>query len=137
MNERKYRSLAKYAGMVADGLGVGHLHISLHPESPGEAKDGSAAAASWEGTYGRNQGVIRVNPAFDTYPPEEQRVVIVHELLHAHTEALREHVRTSLAPVLGQSVFDVFMAGFTQHDERFTDALATAIAPSFPLWEGK
>lgn len=136
MTTRQYRSLAKYAGTIARELGLGHLDLTLDSSPSGHANDGSESAASFEGTYGRHRGVIRVNPNFDHYTPEEQRVTIIHELLHAHTEAMRELVRNALPPALGQAAFDVFMAAFTQADERFTDALSTGIANKFPLWEG-
>lgn len=137
MTTKQYRSLARYAGVLARELGLGHLDLTLDAEQPGHATDGSEAAASFEGTYGRYRGTMRVNPHFETYAPEEQRIIIIHELLHAHTEQVRELVRTTLPEAMGKPAYDVFMAAYTQADERMTDALATALADKFPLWEGK
>lgn len=137
MTDKQYRSLAKYAGQVAKELGLAHFNLSIHDEHVGETADGDTAAASFEGTYGRYCGVIRVNRNFDQYAPEDQRIYIVHELLHAHTEHLREFARTALIGTVGRDAFEVFWAGYRQQDELFTDALATAIAPKFPLWEGR
>jgi hypothetical protein len=137
VNDRQYRSLAKYAGVIAKELGLAHMDLVLDPGHPGEATDHSEAAASFEGVYGRYRGAIQVNARFETYTPEEQRVCIVHELLHAHTERQRELLRTSLPDAMGRSSYEVFMAAWTQLDELATDAVATAIAPKFPLWEGK
>ena len=137
MNDKQYRSLARYAGRIAKELGLGHYDLSIHNEQAGETAEGETAAASFEGTYGRYCGVIRVNKHFDHYAPEDQRVYIVHELLHAHTEAVREFTRSALAGTMGREAYEVFMAGYRQQDERFTDALATSIAPKFPLWDGK
>ena len=137
MTDKQYRSLARYTARIAKELGLSHMTLSLDTADPGGASDGTQAAASWEGVFGRHRGVIQVSREFDHFPPEHQRVYIVHELLHAHTEHVRALVRTSLAPVMGQQAFDVFMAGYTQADELATDALAEAIAPNYPLWEGK
>jgi hypothetical protein len=137
VNDRQYRSLAKYAGVIAKELGLGHVDLSLDAETPGTTTDHSEAAASFEGIYGRHRGVVRVNPHFELYAPEEQRVCIVHELLHAHTERQRELLRTSLPDAMGRASYEVFMAAWTQLDELATDAVATAIAPKFPLWEGR
>jgi hypothetical protein len=136
MTDRQYRSLARYIFKLAKDLGLGHMELSLHAEPP-EGDHGLEAAASFEGTYGRQRGAIRVNKDFGHYSPVEQRHVIVHELIHAHTEHLREYVRTSLPGHLSQPAFQMFMSGYTQQDELFTDALADAIAPKFPLWDGK
>ena len=136
MTDKQYRSLARYTAQIAKELGLGHLTMSLDTAGPGEGPEGAQAAASWEGVYGRHRGVIQVSRDFDHFPPEHQRVYIVHELLHAHTEQVRSLVRTSLAPVMGQAAYDVFMSAYTQADELATDALAEAIAPSYPLWEG-
>jgi hypothetical protein len=136
VNDKKYRSLAKYVGSIAKDLGLSHYDLQLHPEEPGGASDGNIALASYEGTYGRYTGTLRVHANFDAIPPESQRNAIIHELLHAHTEATRELLRTTLAPALGASAYEIFWAAYTQADERFTDALATAIADNYPLWEG-
>jgi len=137
VNDRQYRSLAKYAGVIAKELGLGHMDLSLDAGHPGDAVDHSEAAASFEGVYGRHRGVIRVHQNFASFTPEEQRVCVVHELLHAHTERQRELLRTSLPDAMGRSSYEVFMAAWTQLDELATDAVSTAIAPKFPLWEGK
>lgn len=137
MTEKQYRSLARYAGRIAKELRLDHIDLSLKSEGPGETKAGDAALASFEGTYGRHSGVIRVSHDFDHFPPEEQRIAILHELIHCHTEQIREYARISLMGALGREAYEVFWSGYTQQDELFTDALATALAPRFPLWDGK
>lgn len=132
MTERKYRSLAKYVFVVAKELGLGDMALTLH-SSPPENPD---AVAAFAGVRGRNSGHIYVSPEFDHYPPEEQRVVVVHELIHAHTERLRDYVRRTLGEHLAPAAYEVFMSGFTDADEYATDALATAVAKFMPLWEG-
>jgi hypothetical protein len=137
MTDRKYRSLARYTFKVAKELGLGHLDLELHSAGPNAHGLGSQrAAGEYEGIYGRNAGIIRVTKDFDCIPPEEQRVTIVHELIHAHTAQVRDFVHRSVAGVMTEAAFDIFQIAYRQQDELFTETLAQALAPKVPLWEG-
>jgi hypothetical protein len=46
------------------------------------------AGASVSVIYGRNRANIQIAQDFDTYEPEEQRQMIVHELMHIHAQPM-------------------------------------------------
>ena len=136
MTDRRIRSLCRWMSDLANDFGLSDKKINVHVGGPGEAEDGSDAIASVAGIYGRNILNVSISPAFFDQSPEEQRYIVIHEYAHAHTEAVRDLLRTALPKLLGQPAYDTFQTAYTQLDELATDSLARAIAPMFPLWEG-
>lgn len=137
MTDRRFRSLCKWASVIASEFGLGDWHITIHESHPGESNTGSTAIASVSTVYGRKLAEVTIHPNFFHTDPEEQRHVILHEFLHIHLRQTRELIRSSLPAAIGQFAFDQFFEGYTLLDEHATDALATAIERYFPLWEGK
>ncbi|MCC6311345.1 MAG: hypothetical protein IT345_10565 [Trueperaceae bacterium] len=132
MTPKQYRSLARYMASIAKDFGLRDWALTLHDEPP----DDPNALASVECVFGRRNAHVRVAQDFDQYPPEDQRTAILHELIHVHTEGLRALLRNSLPDLIGHPTFNALWAGVTQADEHATDALADAIAPYYPVWEG-
>lgn len=137
MTNSQMRSLGRYVSDIAQMLGLDDWKITVHAEEPGDAIDGSDAIASVSCTYGRKIASLRLGKDFLNSPPEEQRHVLVHELIHVHMWGVLALVRTTLPKMLGESAYDVLLTALTQQDEHATDALATAVAPMLPLWGGK
>ena len=132
MSPKQYRSLAKYIKRCCVIYGLSEWHGELHTDPP--AND--SAIASVETAYGRKIAVIRVCADFDEYEPQVQRCAIVHELTHIHEAQMIDLIDDRLPEALGKPAFVMFEAGWRQAMEHTTDAIATAIAPMFPLWEG-
>lgn len=136
MTNRQMRSFCKWAGAIADEIGLRDWRINIHV-APTTASDGNDAAASVTVIYGRKIAHIEISPEFERLDPEEQRHVMVHEFLHIHTRQTRDLICESLPSTLGRPAFDSFLSGWTLLDEHAIDALASAIARFYPLWEGK
>ena len=135
MTPKQERSFARYVSDIARVLTPG-WDITLHFDGPGNTADGGDAIASVECIWGRRKAHMTIDPDLMNFNPEEQREVVTHELLHIHGYAVRALVTTALAPMLGSHAWEAFVPGLTKADEDATDALARAIAPFFPLWEG-
>ena len=89
-----------------------YADIQVHPEAP--------------------EATIRVAHGFWALTPDEQRRVIVHELLHIHMAAM-VNLKDDLEKTLGTTAFDIFDAAFERAHERTTDKLARLMAPLLPL----
>jgi hypothetical protein len=89
-----------------------YADIQVHPEAP--------------------EATIRIAHGFWTLTPDEQRRVIVHELLHCHMAAM-VNLKDDLEKTLGTAAFDIFDAAFERAHERTTDKLARLMAPLLPL----
>ena len=63
---------------------------------------------------------------------DEQRRVVVHELLHCHMAAM-VNLKDDLEKTLGTAAFDILDAAFERAHERTTDKLARLMAPLLPL----
>jgi hypothetical protein len=89
-----------------------YADISVHDEAP--------------------EATIRLAHSFWTLSAEDQRRVLVHELLHCHLAAL-SNLKDDLEKTLGLAAFELFAASFERAEERTVDKLARIIAPLLPL----
>jgi hypothetical protein len=128
---KQRRSLLRYILDIAVHMGLRDWTFSLEAE-PCE----DAHAATIACTYGRKIASICVSQHWMTTAPEEQRHVIIHELVHVHLDSNLTLVEGSLPSQLGASAFSVFREAYRQHNEHATDAIASAIEEFIPLWEG-
>ena len=136
MTPKQERSFARYVGEIARTLAPG-WDIRLHFADPGDPGGvGVSAAASVGTTWGRRLAHLTVDPDVVTWTPEEQRHVIVHEFIHIPFMAVTDLVDVSFREKVGSLAWEAFKSGWVHADEHATDALAKAIAPFFPLWEG-
>lgn len=110
-------------------MGLKDWDVILQRDRP---KNGSAWAST-ETYYGQRRCEIHLNPdTFFAETPERQRHVIVHELLHCHTDNVNEVVRIFLTEQSGDAA-SLFEAYFRQQMEYTVDGVATGIASCFPL----
>jgi hypothetical protein len=124
-------SWADYIRRLADAM---HLRDWTFELVAGEQPDRADAAASILVTYGRKDAAIRLATDWGTYPPDRQRHYLVHELVHAHQEAI--HIAANNArDLLGTAAWAVLDGCHRDAIEVATDALAEIIAPFMPLPE--
>ena len=75
---------------------------------------------------------LRVGNLFWTQKADDQRLTIVHELLHLHLCRLDQTV-DRLEPVLGSAAWAPWAAVYEDVYERATDAMAEILAPHIEL----
>jgi hypothetical protein len=131
MTHRQRRSLAKYVSAIAVTLGLRDWTLSF-PEDPPENDD---AIASVECIYGRRMASVRFDADFLSFSCEDQRVAVLHELIHVHFWHRRQATKDALEGI-GREAREIAFDAITLGDEYGTDAVADAIAPFFPFWEG-
>lgn len=132
MTDRQFRSLAKYVIYVAAHIGLRDWTINILREPPDD--DGHAATVSC--VYGRKIANVRFSVDWMTQTPEEQRHVVIHELLHVHTDGALTLVEETLPTLLGMPAFKAFQEAYRRENEHAVDAIASVIEEFIPLWEG-
>lgn len=138
MTDRAFRSLCKYILAAAVQFGLRDWDITIHLGGEGpEAIEGQEVIASVDAAYGRKSAHVYIHPPFLHASPDEQRHVITHELVHIHTRQLHDLLWTTVKPVIGSAAWDVLQPAIRLADEHAVDALASALAPSLPLWGGR
>lgn len=75
---------------------------------------------------------LRVGNLFWAQKPEEQRLTIVHELIHLHLCRLDQAV-DRLEPVLGSAAWAPWAGVYEDAYERATDSIAEILAPHLDL----
>lgn len=78
------------------------------------------------------EATIRIAHGFWSLASDDQRRVIVHELLHCHLAAM-VNLKDDLEKTLGTAAFDILDSAFERAHERTTDKLARLMAPLLPL----
>jgi hypothetical protein len=118
---------------AADRLGLRDWVVEV---SDDPCEEGSYATVTC--TSGARHATVKLAADFHDEPLPLQRQVLVHELLHCHLDALSSIVTEDLDGQVAPAVLGVVSSSFERQLEFATDAIAVAIAPSFPLptWEG-
>lgn len=129
MTPKQLRSLARYTSVIAAELGLRDWTLTF-PNEPCE--DG--ALATVDCSYGRKRATVLFASDFTDHPPEEQRIVVLHELIHIHFAQERQAVRDALDS-LGRDAREIAYESFRMSHEYGVDGLADAIADRYPLWE--
>ncbi len=112
---------------IADRLGLRDWAIKLADEPTVDDTAGELICV-----YGRKLATLKLAYNFNDLSPSEHRYIVVHELLHIHLEPLGQ-VLLNLTAHVGQSLYGLSRAHFTDATEYAVDALATVMAPSLPL----
>lgn len=121
-------ALCGYIREIADQIELRDWTFSLadHPDEDHET------GARIDVTYGRKQAAITLGPDWETFPPEERRQHVVHELIHCHLMPIQWTVN-SVQTSLGLTAFEVLNGCLKDNIELATDAIAGALAKHFPL----
>lgn len=82
--------------------------------------------------YGSKRAVLTLTPGWEQADPEMLRMVICHELVHAHL-AITGWAVNNASFAMGKAAFDVFQASCSNAEEIATDSIAVAWAEMLPL----
>lgn len=131
MTKRRQRALQRYVDSIRPMLGLSDWEVVVKSEPP----DDPSHDASHQSVYGCKLSLLRVSDQFWAYKPDQQREVVVHELLHAVFAAPQDQVRNILPTHLRGRGGVVFRDMWFQAQEYAIDQLAVAIGRHFPLPE--
>ena len=128
MTPRQRQGYARYVRLIADHMGLTDWRLELH-------YDGTEPeiAAHVSCVTGRRIAHITLSGDFGTFAPEEQRHVVVHELLHIHLDPMGQYAHDTLPGLLGGPVFTAWITAYRTANENATDAIAAALSPLFPV----
>lgn len=128
MTDARHDAYATYVREVADLMELRdwrfHVAIELLKEDRYEAE--------CDITYGRRHACIRIAPHTLTQDRESIRQIIVHELVHCHTNPIRDQLE-NIEAQLGKAAYTTIHNATTDVLELSTEALANALAPYLPL----
>lgn len=129
MKKKDRKAVERFARSVADEIGLRDWQVGFNWNRPAEEGDGGNV--DW--VEGRRSIVIRLNESFKDYDADEQRYVIVHELVHAHFAQMQDTVEEDLQPHLSRPTYDIYSRSFRRAFEYGIDAVSHALADRLPL----
>lgn len=139
MTPGQARALVEYVTKLQRALRLDHWDVTVSDEPP-EATDDGIEAADIDGQmhvekFGFN-ATMRLAPTWPQNSPEAVRHVVVHELLHLHTDPVFSDAVDTIEGLAGAQANAVAFTLLRRGYERMTDALAAAIAPHYdlPTW---
>lgn len=126
MTRKQHRNIAKYLRRMSATMGLQAWKIYLSDEHT--AEDGNEEAlATVTILPGRHHATIRVAKDFMTFPIEDKRCALIHELLHCHQQRLLLWADDTLKEVLGLAAYEIFNAAYRDNFEHMVDDLAVVI----------
>lgn len=131
MSNVERKRIARYVARLAALMGLRDWTINIMSDEP-DVKEAYASVAC---TYGRRIASVWFADGFELLPPDVQRHVIVHELLHVHFDRITTLASQSLPMVMGAPAYGVFDEALRDHLEHGVDAVADAFACALPLPE--
>ena len=127
MTDSERRRWQAYFRAIGDLFGLKDWELKVLDEPCGDDADATTRCI---GDY--QQAEVRLHAGFSERPPARQRHVILHELLHVHLWRLAQEL-DGPKEELGAAAWNIFWNSFQRREEAAVDAIATAIAPFFPL----
>lgn len=127
--------LGLYIREMADLMGLRdwHFYVVVGPLATDEpALTNSVPLAQIDCTYGRKHARITLVPGWENSAPEQLRMIVVHELVHAHL-ALMQWIVNNTRDTLGGAAFDVWRGSYHDAEELAVDGIASAWAERMPL----
>lgn len=126
--------LHRYVRHLADVMGLRDWVIDVQeryiPSDEGDSS--SVALAQIDCAFGSRRAVISLDPGWKDGNPERLRMVIVHELTHAHL-SLMGWIANNVHSALGDVAFGVFRDSMHDAEELAVDAIAMAWSVSLLL----
>lgn len=122
--------LGRYVRFIADELGLTSWTFEINHDN---LEPGNPALACITSVYGQRKAEVEFRYDFCAYPLEQQRHVVVHELLHCYTPACPPGGLWGIEPLIGTAASTVLAERIRRDAEHVTDALATAFARHMPL----
>lgn len=127
MTKKQHANIAKYTANMAATLGLREWKLRLSEEFCEE--DGNEdALATLTVLPGRHYGVVRLAKDFNTFPYEEKKQALVHELVHCHQQRLLLWADDTLREVLGTIAFEIFWAAYRDNFEHMVDDLSVVLS---------
>lgn len=121
--------MGRYIREMADLMGLRDWRFDLNYYPPTD--DGAFAEIAPDD--GKQSATIRFGADFPTYDREQQRAIVVHELVHCHLDLIQQQARKDLPRLLGQPAYDAFFPSFVRGIERGVEGIAQAWAVTLPL----
>lgn len=126
MKPEDWDVLATYVRAIADHIGLRDWLLVLKHDVPAE----ETSLASVIAVEGRRFGAVRVCKEFRELTADEQRQVILHELLHCHLAEAHWYLGNVLPPLLGTAAAPI-VEGHRLKIEYAVDAVAQEWARQF------
>ena len=123
----RYTALEAYVAACLPILNLGNWKVTILTDVAPEDR-----YADIEPNDQAQTANLRVGNLFWAQKPDEQRLTIVHELIHLHLCRLDQTV-DRLEPVLGSAAWAPWAAVYEDVYERATDAIAEILAPQVDL----
>jgi hypothetical protein len=123
----RYAALETYVAACLPVLNLGNWKVTILTDVAPEDR-----YADIEPNDQAQTANLRVGNLFWAQKPEEQRLTIVHELIHLHLCRLDQTV-DRLEPVLGSAAWAPWAAVYEDVYERATDAIAEILATQVDL----
>jgi len=111
-------------------LGLRDWEIVAKKVAPGTMPEDMIAHA--EIAYGRKVLTVSLAQIFWTESPEDQRVDVAHELVHAHLDEPGAVVR-DIETQLGTLQYEMLNETYKRANENAVDAIAVLLAPLLPM----
>ena len=127
--ESEANTLQEYIWTIRDMLGLNHWDVYLAGQYSEET-----AMASVHPLYGRHVAAVYINRNWFSYTPEDQRNVMVHEMLHVVHNTQTDIVRVGYSSTMpSEKTANSMWTLFERETELMVDHLANMIAGFFPL----
>lgn len=135
MTKRDLKELGRYVRWIADEIGLRDWTINLCADGTETEDEAERALAEIDCCSGRRQARIDFCDDFRDIKPEDQRMAVVHELVHCHLAAVQEQCEHDLVDLIGRPADAVFTRSFRRNLEYAVDGITSALAPHMPLIE--
>lgn len=129
MTDKQRKGLLRYIGMLARNMNLADWQIYLRPE-PTEDSNHAATVSCVPG-----RKIAHIQLAADWFEQDHasQRHVLVHELLHIHLDQEFQLIEDVVPELIGAAAYLTFEKAYRNLHEHGVDAIASALAPHFPV----
>lgn len=133
LTKRRHREILEYIVLLRQHLMLNDWNLGLDRDFLSD----NALLAAITCTYGQRHARIQIASDFDDHPLAQQRMALVHELLHCHMNRLRVSMVNTFN-LLGREAYEMGKSQLGDEVEYATDSIAQALAPKCPLpaWRG-
>lgn len=133
MTDPEWEVVGQYVDLLRRELLLDAWDIIIEREPP----NGENSEAETFIVGESNTAKMRFCHDFRQMPPEKQRVIVLHELMHFFTDRFASDTDEVLESALPKVGYEAIHGLLVHAYERMNDAIAVAIAPKYPLveWE--
>lgn len=128
LTKEAHRVLVNYVRMIADRMGLKDWQFGISACEPQQG-----AIASTEVWGDSMTATVCIGSTFWKYGPRMQREVLVHEVIHWHTDKFYKSGRSIFQKTLGREAYELALDQFRAFHELTVDAIASAWARELPL----